>query len=387
MNYKEGMCTAFLGDTTVREVKNFELTLHFPPAEVFVRIHEGIFTNLHQHLLEVSSSKTFYFIVDGVVYTKYREQLDEIFKLGGVEFALVSGGTESKNLAQASEIFLDLDSRNISRDVAIVAVGGGVIGDLAGFVASCWYRGVELIHVPTTLLSAVDSCVGGKTGLNFGATINSIGTYHHPSAVLIDTEVLTSLPRREIASGFGEIIKYSLLGSKEIEMALQDQEMFSASSVSSFIKWSLTTKEKFASLDVKESNERLFLNFGHTVGHAIEFSSIFDKVGGIRHGEAVGLGMLAAMRISVNLGYAQKTQLNELHGMLSKWNLPTKLVSNELKGSRDEIIESIVGQTLRDKKRHNKGLRLVLIDSNRNPFLHTTNDLALIRTGVEEIVK
>ena len=173
-------------------------------------------------------------------------------------------------------VFADLYKKNVSRETTIIAVGGGVIGDLAGFIASCWYRGVNLIHIPTTLLAAVDSCVGRKTAINFRNTVNAVGTYHHPVSILIDTDLLNSLPDREIASGFGEIIKYSTLGANQITKILEEGRDKSLQQLSKLISLCLKEKEKLVRGDVKESSNRLFLNFGHTIGHAIEFSTFFN---------------------------------------------------------------------------------------------------------------
>ena len=135
---------------------------------------------------------------------------------------VLPGKKNNKSFYAVLKVFEFLEKNNISRDATIVAVGGGVVGDLAGFVASCWYRGVDLIHIPTTLLSAVDSCLGGKTAINFRNTVNAIGSYHHPKAIFIDTKILLELPQREISSGYGEIIKYGMLGCTGITEILSD---------------------------------------------------------------------------------------------------------------------------------------------------------------------
>ena len=156
--------------------------------------------------------------------------------------------------------------------------------------------------MPTTLLSAVDSCLGGKTAINFRHTVNAIGTYHHPTSILVDTNLLSTLPKREISSGFGEIVKYSVLGSNEITNILEKGKASSLENLGKLIGLCLKRKEKFVRGDIKESSNRLFLNFGHTIGHAIEFSTIFNGAETLRHGEGVALGMVAIFKICINLG-------------------------------------------------------------------------------------
>lgn len=364
-----------------------ELKIHFPPNEINVIVGDEVFSNLLELLRRNARNENFYFILDELIYKKYQSTFEHVFKQKNVNYFLIRAGKSNKTFASAMRVFADLDNRNIARDVAIVAVGGGVVGDMAGFVASCWYRGVELIHIPTTFLAAVDSCLGGKTALNFRHTVNAVGTYHHPSAILIDTGVLTELPEREISSGFGEVIKYAVLGSSEIMSALDANEEINSHSMEVFVTNSLREKEALVLGDVEESNKRMFLNFGHTIGHAIEFSTIYNGAEVFRHGEGVGLGMLAAFRICVILGYLKESDLKRLRGLLLKYNLPVSVDSRAFMYSRDSLVELIIESVFKDKKRTSGGLRLILLDGLGNPFIHHTSDKELIRAGVLEVIK
>jgi 3-dehydroquinate synthetase len=231
----------------------------------------------------------------------------------------------------------------------------------------------------------VDSCLGGKTAVNFRKTVNAIGSYHHPKAILIDTKVLSELPPIEISSGFGEIIKYSFLGNKKITKILQDSNFEFSSKIGQLVELSLKEKERFVKDDIGESSNRLFLNFGHTIGHAIEFSTIFNGEETLRHGEGVGLGMIAIFRISIQLGYLCEKDLQLLKAMLSKFMLPISFSANQLGLSRESLVDRAVNLCFKDKKRTKSDLRLVLLDGIGNPFIYKTSDRELITKGVMEV--
>lgn len=350
-------------------------------------VGDNLFRNLETNIAQMAPDKNFYFIIDSLIYENYGSYFAEVLSAENRHFLVLRGGKSNKTFATAMKVFADLEDKNIARDVVIVAVGGGVIGDLGGFVASCWYRGVGLIHIPTTFLAAVDSCLGGKTALNFRKTVNAIGTYHHPLGILIDTSVLLELPARELASGFAEVIKYGVLGSEEIMSLLESPGQVTREKLSRLIALSLREKEKFVTGDVKESADRLFLNFGHTVGHAIESSTVFNGVEMLRHGEGVALGMVAIFRICVVLGLIEDPDIERLKVLLTKHELPIAFNANRISQQRDGLIELITKRTFKDKKRIRNGLRLVVIHGWGQPGLHVTLDSELIRVGVEEVIK
>lgn len=327
-----------------------------------------------------------YVIIDEYIYSNFCSQIQEMEdRLGAVVYK-VKAGKGNKTFATAMRIFADLDKQNVSRDSTILAIGGGVIGDLAGFIASCWYRGVNLIHVPTTLLSAVDSCLGGKTAINFKRTVNAVGTYHHPVSILIDTQLLAGLPEREIASGFGEIVKYSVLGASEITNILERGRDVSLDRLGSLISLSLKEKERFVKGDVRESANRLFLNFGHTIGHAIEFSTVFNGSEMLRHGEGVALGMIAIFRICISRGLLQESDMERLKGMLSEHGLPIYFEASSVDMSAERLSEKVVDLAFKDKKRTSNKLRLVVVNGWGRPELYPTDNPELIALGVKEVV-
>tara|TARA_B110000091_G_scaffold208960_1_gene249398 strand:+ start:892 stop:1992 length:1101 start_codon:yes stop_codon:yes gene_type:complete len=355
-------------------------------VEYSVQISDDIVAKLDDYLFKTKPRGDLVFIIDAFIQEKYFPKNAPIRKKSGHFFYVVPGKKNNKSFYTALKVFEYLDSNNISRDATIVAIGGGVVGDLAGFVSGCWYRGVDLIHIPTTLLSAVDSCLGGKTAINFRNTVNAIGTYHHPKAVLIDTKLLSELPSREVSSGFGEIIKYGMLGCERITNILQDKNFELSTSIDELIELSLKEKERFVRGDIKESSNRLYLNFGHTVGHAIEFSTIFNGEESLRHGEGVGLGMLAIFRIAIQLGYLAEDDLKLLKTLLSKFSLPTSFSAISLGLSRESLVDRVVNLCLKDKKRIKSDLRMILLDGIGKPFVYKTSDRELIAKGVMEVI-
>jgi 3-dehydroquinate synthase len=352
----------------------------------FVDIGEEIFANLNNYLIQYKPGGEVVFIVDEYIQKNYFSINSLIWKNRDYYFYVLPGKKNNKTFYAALKVFEYLEDNNISRDATVVAVGGGVVGDLAGFVASCWYRGVDLIHIPTTLLSAVDSCVGGKTAINFRNTVNAIGSYHHPKAILIDTKILLELPPREISSGFGEIIKYGMLGCTEITEILLDVNFDSSKRIAELVELSLKEKERFVNGDIKESSNRLYLNFGHTIGHSIEFSTIFNGEETLRHGEGVGLGMIAIFRIGIKLGYLSEKDLELLKDLLLKLKLPISFRASQVGIKRESLVERVVSLCFKDKKRTKNDLRLILLDGIGKPFIYKTSDRGLISLGVEEVI-
>lgn len=351
-----------------------------------VHIGSGVLDGLEKHLSELVQANGYYFIIDEYIYRNYQRELQGCLDALGSNYFVVSGGKSNKTFNVVMQVFSDLDSKNVSRDVALVAIGGGVVGDLAGFVSSCWYRGVKLVHIPTTLLSAVDSCLGGKTAINFKHTVNAVGTYHHPECILIDTNLLLNLPAREVSSGFGEIIKYSALGAAEITVCLESYSNLTNDNLAKYVALSLQEKERFVRGDVHESANRLFLNFGHTIGHAIEFSTVYNGAELLRHGEGVALGMVAIFRISIELGYLEEDDLVRMKGMLEHYGLPAQFKASQMSVSKRVLREKVLALTFKDKKRTNEYLRLVVLNGWGKPEIYKTADRNLIMAGIEEVV-
>lgn len=238
---------------------------------------------------------------------------------------LIPDGEAYKTLASFEQALSFLLEQKLSRQVLLVALGGGVIGDLTGFVAACYQRGVRFVQIPTTLLSQVDSSVGGKTAVNHPLGKNMIGAFKQPEQVLINTAVLHSLPPREFAAGMAEVIKYAILGDVEFLVWLeQHAEAIAAKEsdiLSEMIRRCCQMKADIVSRDETEQGERALLNLGHTFGHAIE---AFLGYGDWLHGEAVAVGMVMAMQLAVSRGWLMPSDAERVKIILNNFQLPTQ---------------------------------------------------------------
>ena len=238
--------------------------------------------------------------------------------------ATIPDSETSKSLQEAEKLFTRAIEFGLDRKSAVIALGGGVVGDLSGFVAATFMRGVSLIQIPTTLLSQVDSSVGGKTAVNHALGKNLIGAFHQPRAVFIDLNCLKTLPEREIKSGLGEVIKYGVISDKNFFAYLEDNAdkilQRDLKTLEHVVKRSCELKAQVVSADEREAGLRRILNFGHTLAHAIEEQTHYEK---FRHGEAVAIGMIGAARISCELGKTSVENVTRLENLLQRFDMFT----------------------------------------------------------------
>jgi len=259
-------------------------------------------------------------------------------------------GEKSKSLSEYSKIINILIKNYITKDVVIIAIGGGVTGDLAGFIAATLYRGVPYIQVPTSLLSQIDSSVGGKVAINSEDAKNSIGNFYPPQMVLIDPVTLNTLPKREFNSGMAEMIKYSLIASKPMYDLIKNNSIMD--NIEKLIYESLLIKKHFVEADEFDKDLRQILNFGHTYGHAYEAFYNYEKY---LHGEAISLGMLKMIKSDL------KTKLISL---LNKFDLPTEDPAD---------FKDLIKFIKRDKKAKTETLNLVFVDEIGTAYIKTIN--------------
>ena len=242
-----------------------------------------------------------------------------------VSEVILPDGEVYKDLATWSRIFDALLEQRFSRDCTLVALGGGVIGDMAGFAAACYQRGVAFIQVPTTLLAQVDSSVGGKTGVNHPAGKNMIGAFHQPQAVIADTDTLDTLPERELAAGLAEVVKYGLIRDPAffdwLETNTRPLLSRDPAAVSEAVERSCRNKAEVVAADERESGQRALLNLGHTFGHAIEAAAGY---GNWLHGEAVSAGMVMAADLSRRLGWIDQSSVARIRHLLQGFGLPVQ---------------------------------------------------------------
>ena len=267
---------------------------------------------------------------------------------------ILPDGEAHKTLDSAARVFAALAELKASRDACIIALGGGVIGDLAGFAAACWMRGIACVQMPTTLLAMVDSSVGGKTAVDLPQGKNLIGAFHQPRAVIADTTTLTTLPERELRAGFAEVVKYGALGDAGffawLENHAEDLLARDAPALAESIARCCAQKAAIVARDETEQGERALLNFGHTFGHALETASGY---GTLLHGEAIAIGMCLAARLSAHLGRAPGADAERLASLLQRFGLPTAIPAGVGTQNLLDIMRL-------DKKNLSGRLRLVL---------------------------
>lgn len=276
-----------------------------------------------------------------------------------------------KSFEQFLYIQKKLISYNVDRNSLILSIGGGSTGDLVAFVASTYNRGVNYVQIPTTLLAMIDSSIGGKTGLDSKDGKNLIGTFYHPQLVVIDTNFLLTLSKEEITSGLFEAIKYGVAFDLELFLFIKENkdDLYSINILTDIIEWCCQIKTDIIIKDEKDNSIRNKLNFGHTIGHAIE--SIYN----IRHGEAVAYGMLCAAQISRGNNTLDKNQLDEIVTLINHFDLP-KIIFD---------IEKIIEQLSKDKKRINGKNNFILLNSIGNSYISDNIEIDLIKNSISNL--
>ena len=282
----------------------------------------------------------------------------------------VEGTESSKTISEAERVLRDLAEAGARRDDCVLAFGGGVVGDLAGFSAATYQRGIPLVQSPTTLVAQVDSAYGGKTGVDLPEAKNYVGAYHQPIAVLADPTVLRTLPGEELAAGFVEVLKTGLIAGGDLWERVRQIDRLDPDTLGDVIFACARTKIAVVAEDERDTGRRAVLNLGHTVGHAIEAATGYRRY---RHGEAVGLGLLAALRLS-----GADDLRSEVEGLLASHGLPVSLGAGI---SVDQVIDA----TGRDKKRTSEGIGFVLIERPGEPRWGESVEANRVRAAVEEL--
>lgn len=260
---------------------------------------------------------------------------------------LIPDGEEAKTMAVVEELCRDFADWGLTRGDAVVGVGGGVATDVAGFAAAIYHRGLPVLHVPTSLLGQVDAAIGGKTGVNLPEGKNLVGAFWQPSAVLCDTETLSTLPEREFRSGCGEIAKYEFLGAAEMwGEGEQSQTALSDMPLTERIAACVNFKAAIVASDERESGRRALLNYGHTLAHALEIAGGFN----LTHGEAVGIGLVYASEVAHLLGRIDAVRVAEHRKVVSSYGLATSLTKGFGNASAVPSAESLIALFARDKK-------------------------------------
>ena len=337
-----------------------------------ILIGSGLLRQAGNWLKEIGPSDKLAIITNPVVQRLYGNILKEGLLGDGfkVTVLLVADGEEQKSLDVAGRLYAELTSAYTERATPILALGGGVIGDLAGFVAATYLRGVPLVQIPTTLLAQVDSSIGGKVAVNHGQLKNKIGAFYQPRLVISDMATLKTLPAKEFANGMSEVIKSAVIQDSEfftfIETNLDKIKELDDATMEEVVFRSARIKAEVVTKDELDLGLRNILNFGHTVGHAIETVSDFR----VEHGQAIAVGMLAAARIAQRLGLFESGELTRLKGVIAGAGLPTEMPNLDTK----RIVQAIK----HDKKIVAGKVRFVLPRAIGNVFVTDEVSLSLV---------
>ncbi len=337
-----------------------------------IYVGPGLLMQTVRRLKESGFAGKLVIITNPIVKRLYGNALKQSLAREGFKVTVlqVPDGEEQKSLEVAGRLFNELTDFYAERTTPILALGGGVIGDLTGFVAATYLRGVPLIQIPTTLLAQVDSSIGGKVAVNHGRLKNKIGAFHQPRLVISDISTLRTLPTREFTGGLAEVIKYAVIGDNEffayLETNLDQIKSLDERLLEEIVYRSAKIKAEIVEKDEKDLGLRNVLNYGHTVGHAIESASDFK----VEHGKAIALGMLAAARISNKLGLLDKNELVRLKDIIQGANLTTELPKLE--------VENIIQAIKHDKKILRGKVRFILPKALGGVFITDEVSLSLV---------
>ena len=341
----------------------FEAKVGFEKYPIF--IGNSIFKELNS-FIKTYNKKNVFIISDSFFKRSNASYISDLSFIYNYYCLFIDGGIESKTIPNYENIMKVIVRKNIARDGLIVAIGGGVIGDLSAFIASTYQRGIDLVHVPTTTTAMIDSSLGGKTGLNFLDQVNLIGSYYNPKAIFMDLNFLSTLSERDFFSGICESIKMAITSDKDmfnkffsIKSLVNSRDM---KTLEDIIFWSVLTKLKHVSGDFKEKSKRLILNYGHTFGQSIEtyYGLYQDK---LKHGEAVALGITVAAKLSNLLinNFESQELFVKTNELLSIYNLPNKF--NKINSDDIPSISELTKNIINDKKRISEGNRFILCES------------------------
>jgi 3-dehydroquinate synthase len=351
------------------------ITISLDRQSYRVLIDEGLLKQLGARMGLHLSRRTCAIVTDSIVAPLFADRVERSLTAAGFQPTLITipAGEKSKTLERAGAICEQMIAAGLDRQSFVVSLGGGVIGDISGFVAAIYHRGIPHVQVPTTLLAMVDSSIGGKTGVNTADGKNLIGVLHHPSLVIDDLDVLKTLPQRQLNQGFAEIIKHAIIADAKMFGMLQDWKASEAPALKRLVLRNVKIKSKIVAKDEDDlTGDRALLNFGHTVGHAIERAGNYRK---FLHGEALSLGIVAACTVSIKKAGLPPRQRDAVMDVLQRFDLPTCLPKNF---PRNKIVSAVKF----DKKFQSGKIRFVVTPRIGAAYLATDVTLNDIREAV-----
>jgi 3-dehydroquinate synthase len=334
------------------------LKINLSSSSYDILIENNILDNVKAYIMEVYNNKKIFIVTDDNVKNLY---LDKVIKSlepdFEVDYVSFPQGEESKNINVYSSLCEQLIDKGIRRNHLLIALGGGVVGDMCGFIAATLYRGIPYVGIPTSLLSQMDSSIGGKTGIDFYGKKNILGCFNQPKMVLIDPKTLDTLDKREFNNGMGELIKHAIIGNPKLWDELKNKPEIT----DEIIYQSLSVKKRVVEEDEFDTGLRMMLNFGHTFGHVIEMKY------GYKHGEAVGVGMLMALNLGVDLGVTPNEYYNEMVKVLKLYDLPCDYYDYK------EYLKEII----HDKKNLSGVINFILVDKIGSIVIHKIDEDSL----------
>ena len=349
-------------------------------ASYEIRIGYKIIDRIALIIAKNFSAGRYVLITDNSVGSLYAKQMMDSFKDVGLNINLLEfpAGESSKNINTVQDIVGKLLELGADRGTMLIALGGGVVGDMVGFIASIYMRGIPYIQIPTTLIGQVDSSIGGKTAIDLPHGKNLLGTFHQPCSVFVDLFFLETLPQKELNNGLAEIIKYGIIDDEKMFRMLEEnmEAIKNRDSVllTKIVENCCRIKKSIVEIDEKEQGLRRLLNFGHTLGHAIEAVSKYT----ISHGEGVALGMIAAARISQKKKYLDIAQVKRIEEIIQRAALPVKI-------PRDFSADEIISRLAMDKKKKDDIVHFVLLKKIGMPFVNGGIEDKLIADVIEEM--
>ncbi len=327
-------------------------------------------------LNERISARQVLIVTNEVVAPLYLETLERAIGAEERHSLILPDGEDRKTLATFSTIVDALMQHGFHRDACLIALGGGVIGDIGGFAAASYQRGIDYVQMPTTLLAQVDSSVGGKTAVNHPGGKNMIGAFYQPTCVIADTDTLKSLPPREFSAGLAEVIKHSLILDRDffewLEANMDEVVALDAAALGFVVRRNCELKAAIVAEDERERGRRALLNLGHTFGHALENLGGYGKW---LHGEAVSIGIALAARTSAQLGWLEAGDCDRIETLLSRARLPIR--------AKDVSVEQLLERMRMDKKASASGLKLVLLRQLGEGVIEPAPDESLLKGVIE----
>lgn len=325
-----------------------------------INIGRGLIKNIGPLVKNVAEAEKITVITDTNVEKYYAEKVISSLKNNGFDTSLFvyEAGEKSKNLDTIKNMYSHMADFRMSRKDIVVALGGGVCGDMAGFAAATYMRGIDFVQIPTSLLAQVDSSVGGKTGVDIAQGKNLVGAFHQPILVIIDLDTLKTLPEYYINDGMAEVIKYGCIKDSALFKTLEDKNALEI--IDDVIERCVSIKRDVVNRDEKEAGERMLLNFGHTLGHSLEKIYNFE---GLSHGQAVAVGMVMITKASEKALLTEKGTLERIISLCKKYNLPV---------SDNADVNEIINYCASDKKAGGGNVNLVLLKKIGESFIRKT---------------